>query len=284
MRNFKNKAFSLVELSIVILIIGILLVGIAESSRLISEFKLTSARSLTQGSNVNSISGLVLWYETTLTQSFDAEELEDEDEIAIWRDINPQTSNKNNGIADTENYPSYLRDCINSLPCLTFSGGDAFFFNGAILVGKEYTIFLVEQRSEPDEDFHKIFGGSGGNDESLFIGYTGATSLRYGHYDLFDDYSIPAFNGKEPRLHTFQLNIAGDSRDYYINGIIQAGSTSGEVNYLQSYDNAVFGRSYPDSTSLAYEGDIGEVIIFDRKLKTSEREDVEEYLRKKWKL
>ena len=108
------------ELSIVILSYWNFISRHRRIYELISEFKLTSARSLTQGSNVNSISGLVLWYETTLTQSFDAEELEDEDEIAIWRDINPQTSNKNNGIADTENYPSYLRDCINSLPCLTF--------------------------------------------------------------------------------------------------------------------------------------------------------------------
>lgn len=44
--NFK-KAFSLIELSIVILIIGILVAGVTQSSRLINAMRIQSIRSLT---------------------------------------------------------------------------------------------------------------------------------------------------------------------------------------------------------------------------------------------
>ncbi|MFM7621329.1 MAG: prepilin-type N-terminal cleavage/methylation domain-containing protein [Alphaproteobacteria bacterium] len=45
-KNF-CKAFSLIELSIVILIIGILVAGVTQSSRLIRQMKLLSAQSIT---------------------------------------------------------------------------------------------------------------------------------------------------------------------------------------------------------------------------------------------
>jgi prepilin-type N-terminal cleavage/methylation domain-containing protein len=59
--NFK-KAFSLIELSIVVLIIGILVAGITQSSRLVSMMKIQSARSLTINSPVASIKGLTIWF------------------------------------------------------------------------------------------------------------------------------------------------------------------------------------------------------------------------------
>ncbi|MFM7620236.1 MAG: prepilin-type N-terminal cleavage/methylation domain-containing protein [Alphaproteobacteria bacterium] len=67
-KNF--KAFSLIELSIVILIIGILVAGVTQSSRLIRQMALSSARALTQSSPVPSIAGLVSWYEPTSEKSF----------------------------------------------------------------------------------------------------------------------------------------------------------------------------------------------------------------------
>lgn len=42
-----KKAFSLIELSIVILIIGIIVAGVTQGLRLINAFRLSSAKSLT---------------------------------------------------------------------------------------------------------------------------------------------------------------------------------------------------------------------------------------------
>ena len=91
-----NKAFSLIELSIVILIIGILIAGITQSSRLIRAMKIQSARSLTLSSPVPSFKGITLWLESTLDESFDSTEAQDQLQISTWKDINPQSSYKNN--------------------------------------------------------------------------------------------------------------------------------------------------------------------------------------------
>jgi prepilin-type N-terminal cleavage/methylation domain-containing protein len=60
-----KKAFSLIELSVVVLIIGILIAGITQSSRLVRAMKLNTARSLTRSSDVNSIRNLTAWFDST---------------------------------------------------------------------------------------------------------------------------------------------------------------------------------------------------------------------------
>jgi prepilin-type N-terminal cleavage/methylation domain-containing protein len=59
MKN-QSKAFSLIELSIVILIIGILIAGVTQGSRLVRESKITTAVTLTQSAPIASVKDLVL--------------------------------------------------------------------------------------------------------------------------------------------------------------------------------------------------------------------------------
>ena len=66
----KIKAFTIIEMAIVILVIGALVVGILGSSVLIKRFKISTAQSLTVSSPVNGISDSVLWLESSLDKSF----------------------------------------------------------------------------------------------------------------------------------------------------------------------------------------------------------------------
>ncbi len=63
MENNKSffSAFSLIELSIVILIIGTLIAGVTQGSRLVRISKLRTAQNQTSTSPVSSIDGLALW-------------------------------------------------------------------------------------------------------------------------------------------------------------------------------------------------------------------------------
>ena len=83
------KAFSLIELSIVILIIGILVAGVTSSSRLITRMKVITAQNLTRNSPVSSIKDLAMWYETSLDESFDNAEESEDSPITNWFDLNP---------------------------------------------------------------------------------------------------------------------------------------------------------------------------------------------------
>jgi prepilin-type N-terminal cleavage/methylation domain-containing protein len=58
-KSLPAKAFSLIELSIAVLIIGIIIAGITQSSSLIQKMALSSARSLTSSSPVASMRDLV---------------------------------------------------------------------------------------------------------------------------------------------------------------------------------------------------------------------------------
>lgn len=55
--SFKKSAFSLIELSIVILIVGILIAGVTQSSRMVGKSRIKTAKTLTQSSPVGSIKG-----------------------------------------------------------------------------------------------------------------------------------------------------------------------------------------------------------------------------------
>ena len=97
-KNIK-KAFSLIELSIVILIIRILVAGVTSSLRLISLMRLITAQSFTR-SSVNTIKDISFWVETfleqALTNSAGTFDLENAQTISSRNVINSQSSFKIN--------------------------------------------------------------------------------------------------------------------------------------------------------------------------------------------
>jgi len=155
--DFKKTAFSLIELSVVVLIIGILIAGITAGSRLVRNSKLASAAQFTKSSDINSIPDLVLWLEPTQENSFattsansnnltyanvaslqDANYLKDtlrpdnREYIARWNDITPRAfpGNKKSVYQDVAlRRPMYIDNAINGLPALQFDGISQFLYS-----------------------------------------------------------------------------------------------------------------------------------------------------------
>jgi len=291
-KNKKIKyGFSLVELSIVLLIIGIIIAGVTQSTRLIAAFRLSTARSLTQSSPVPSISNLSVWFDTTSQDSFNDNEADNNSSVSTWKEINPVSANKQILQAVTLNQPQYISDCINGLPCLRFDGvDDSFGFDGSALVGNNYTIFVVEQRRSDKNDNSFIGGSSTIVNSNLRMGYADETTLRWGQYsnDYYNNSSIPSYGSSPPfaRIHSYRLD-SNSGLNYFVNGellsmIIDSSNTGFQTDYLTSFVGASIG-SDPSSNSF-YAGDIAEIIIFNRSLKESERREIDSYLAKKWKI
>jgi prepilin-type N-terminal cleavage/methylation domain-containing protein len=121
-----RKAFSLIELSIVIIVVLVLITGLIKSSSLIYKTKLLSARSRTQNSPVSSINNLVLWMEATtegaILNTNNSNNVSDGDYVLSWTDINAQMPFPLVFTSSSGSYPIYRKDATNGIPAIEFDG------------------------------------------------------------------------------------------------------------------------------------------------------------------
>jgi len=287
-----KKAFSLVELSIVILIVGMITAGVTSSSSLVRKFKMRSAQSLTRSSIVNGINGLSTWYETSLDESFISSEISGDTvagvAISSWNDSNSQQVTKNNLVQSTgAAQPKYYTDSLNGLPGVRFDGTASYMtFDGSGLVGSNYTIFIVEQRragATSTSPRALITGTNATTNNSLVLSYDNTTNLTFDHYNNALAIAVAAYSSPRPTIHTFRFSKT-DGKQYWANG---GGTTPDAFDSLQttplaSFAGAQVGRSFASGNY--YSGDIFEIIIFVNALNKEDRQSVEEYLAKKYKL
>ena len=73
MKLIKRKAFSLIELSIAVIIIAIMIAGTVQAIEMFSEASLKSSRNLSKLSRVSRIEDLTLWLDATSSEAFDKE-------------------------------------------------------------------------------------------------------------------------------------------------------------------------------------------------------------------
>jgi prepilin-type N-terminal cleavage/methylation domain-containing protein len=296
--NQKNKlGFSLIELSVGILVIGILVIGVSQGSGLVKAAKIKSAQSLTKGSPVNSMEGLRMWLETTLDESFDSYQKIDTaigsvGTITAWNDVNPQEFPRKNATQTgaSTTLPRYIENGMNGLPTINFDGasganGDYLNFDGSFLANNDYTIFIVEQRRLVGPGF--FVGGVVGGPKN------GHLQLGYGNVGntlLFDPWSLnsffvatPQFSAITPKIHSYRHgSVSG--MNYHIDSSLQTMSCESGVScqspttHMISFDGAAIGQS----SGRYFKGDVAEIIMFTKYLKNSDRVDVENYLKSKW--
>ncbi len=287
MKLTSKKAFSLIELSIVILIIGLLVAGVVKGGQLYKKTQLATARNTTSNSPVNRTANLDLWLETTLESSFDAN-VGNGSSVTTWYNQNLRSFKKNNATkATTENQPIYRTDVFGSIPALDFDRANVHLdFNGSFLIGTDYTIFIVGSRRSNGR-YDKFIGGTGtSSHEVLHFGFQSNNSINFSQYAYNLIYTpSPLLALNTPYIFNIMLNskASPDSRFLWINGqkvTPDVGSDLGPAQLI-SYNGARIGRH---SNIHQLDGNIAEIIMFSRALKESERVAIEEYLSKKYNI
>ncbi|MFZ9180258.1 MAG: type II secretion system protein [Rickettsiales bacterium] len=308
----KNKAFSLVELSVVILIIGILVAGISQSGRLIRQIKISTARSVTSSSDVGSIRDVTAWFETSTDGVFtninDVTDVEDDNEIKTWRDINPQKSIGDKSIltqATSTQHPKFKSNGINGIPTLVFDGNDFMKANDPstmpiIPADKSFSMFAVfrtkltfnQQKSLlafvggntiANDTYASIgfLGSSGNNAKPGFIVNTGTNNANWVRdVGIIDetDYALGAVVDFNPAASADSVKIFLNSIDPIASASLISGGTY-VAPVLNSQQFVVGGL-----TDLFFNGWISEIIIFDRTLKKEEYQNTMKYLKKKYNI
>jgi prepilin-type N-terminal cleavage/methylation domain-containing protein len=315
-KNFdilRSKAFSLIELSIVILIVGILVAGVTQSSRLIKRMRLATAQQITASSDENSIGDMVLWLEATQDFAFatgtnssfdfainvyaDVDRPSDQDLIGRWNDkaVRNTTAKKSAIQNALARQPKYVDDGINNLPALYFdSTSTAFCMHAPVNIDRalmpNLSIFVVYRwPSIETGQYQKLWGSDNAGWDRQAILSAPYTGVSHGSASV--------------TVTNFDIRNKNQIFSY----ISKVGVTNGSMAYINSstsptiYTESNTGTSYPALTfpannnqvnSVSLDGNcveatnlfIGEFMVFDRALNAEERSSIEKYLSKKWSI
>jgi hypothetical protein len=282
MLSINKKAYSLIEIALVIIVISIIIAGSLNGVEMIKKARVTSAQTLTQQAIVPNIKGLWVWLETTLPQSFLESERDNGLKISVWKNINPNiliSNNPNQNIAI--NQPTYLDNRFNdSIPGINFDGNDFLNFIASELINTGYSFFIVEKRMSGGNLLAMIGGSSTTANGNLVLAYRNSSTVTHSHISNEINITIPNYTSPVARIHSFLLNTTSGKK-YWLNGGDNAdGSDSSQTASLISFDNPWIGR-YIDNY---FYGDIAEIIIYKRALNQEERKSVESYLSKKYNI
>ncbi len=303
MTKHKLKAFSLIELSIVILVIGILIAGIMEGRNVLYKAKLSAARALSQSSDVASIKNLVVWVDATqenaITNTNLTKNVENGDSVKSWKDRSPQyTPNLVFSTSESGTYPTFRENAINGLPALEFDGvnntGDyleaastarinqlenfAIFAVFTALPGYSSTesrigILLKREATISNEVYGMIFNGVSKTIGSIVIDSSNSVTFTSSAVNGIKD-NIPAIG--------FVQHATGISSGFvsYINGAA-SGNAANPLSSISSDSSALaIGRGR--TVTRYFKGYISEIIMYNKALTKEERKSVEKYLGKKW--
>ena len=287
----KNKAFSLIEVAVVVLIMGILIAGITTYSSLIQKFSLLTAASITKSSPVLGIYGLEAWYETSLSESFKSDEASNGSYITQWRDINPNSTSSILAKPNApSNRPKYIEGALVGLPAVRFDGVDDFLIaSGLSIISKQITVFMVAKRRAVSYT-------------TAGLSFVPSSALR----DYDNDKSFAAFyesvDGKILQTYSNKVlstashpgtGIAyivetvfdGTKNTLYLNGIASPSVNTSSVLEINKIYMGVRVLTAAEAAYIGYyNGDIAEIIVFSRVLKTEDRKLVEKYLSKKYSI
>lgn len=282
-----QKAFSLIELSVVILIIGILVAGVTSSSRLVKRMKILTAQNLTTSAPVSTIKDLIFWYETSLEKSFNDNEKQDNSFLTAWYDISPQNVDKVNifAPASVNNQPKFSDNIINGLPGVRFDGDDYFPINGSIFVNNNFTIIFVERKNSTGSfcfiPWNPPWGGSCWYNECLHICYRSDNQFTFDFYASSTEYISNDLTGIKNRIHTMIFDRSFGKK-YWLNGGLNPDAVQTYAMSTWATVPLLLARS--SYLGYSYNGYFAEIIFFNRGIKDEERMAIESYLSKKYSI
>jgi prepilin-type N-terminal cleavage/methylation domain-containing protein len=280
-----EKGFSLIELSLVLIIIGLIIFGVIGSKVLIKKARLSSARMLTLNSPVTQIEGLVFWLEPTLDGAFKDSSgniLEWDSEIELWKNktgysgenisIARKDSDGSNGIS---NAPTAIEEGRNGLPILSFASGDCL--ETSYTFSDKFTFFIVSTKSEVGA---YVIGSTGGSSSPGFLSYPGDTLPAFAFWDFGVRTTIK--DNTNDSLHIAIVRREdGVEGDFFFDGEEVVSNLSTANFYETKIFNTIGGSQVG---SCGYVGEIAEIIIYDELLTNEQIESISNYLMKKYKI
>lgn len=195
--------------------------------------------------------------------------------VATWADKSGSGYNVSAPVAGER--PLYGVDTLNGHNTITLDGvNDRLINAGATLNGDDFSAFIIFRKTSAAGREATFELGNGASRNALFINNSGTIKYDYylnsGFYSSTASYTTGSYSLASIVHDSTLLNL-------YVNG-------TSEVSAITTARASTTGIYIgDDSTSNDWlQGNIAEVIIYDRELGVEERHDVETYLASKWGL
>jgi hypothetical protein len=274
MQKIYQKAFTLVEISIILVIIGLMAYGIMSGNTIINRARVIKMRDQTKSfSSLSFNKDLVFWIESSMPKAY---EISDGGVITV-NDRAVFDGASNDAVAPSSaGSPTYTEDVINSLPAFYFDGSSDYLSVNTVsfysqLFHTVFFVILADSAASSDA----IYGFNNGssdievmeaNSSSITVTTSGGSTTLYS-----------GTVGGNAVVGAFTTN--GSTFTFYKDGTSSYNSAN---TSLPAYSNAFYvGR---ETGGDYFKGYIGEILIYQKALSSSERQEVEEYLMGKWKI
>ena len=296
----KKKAFSLIELSVVVIIIALIIVAITQSSRMVSQMRITTARKLTNNSAIPTLNNIIAWYDATSIEAFDVNQTNHTDKISKWVDseirvherivLEQVTSN---------NQPIYQANSINGLPSIYFDGNDYLEGNEKLIEGilsYYYGSFFMVFETDDINFKQTIFSQNNvGNADGIDIGISFNNNGDYGicssevncaSGNSTTRSSNAIVSPKKKSVLSIIVNNVNTVNIYRDADLVNTTNNYNPTGVNVGLSKIMIGAKRDDSNNVSsyFKGKIAEIIIFNRSLPNEDRREIERYLGKKWNI
>lgn len=278
-----QKAFSLIEISIVLIIIGLIAYGATSGNALINRARIIKMRDYTKSFSSLSVNkNLAFWIEASMS---DAYETASDGTVTVIDKAIFDGARTDVVAPSSTTSPTYTEDVINRLPAFYFDGTNDCLLNDdvSIISSKPHTTFFVilptDTSGSTTGDAIYAFNEDSLENVDVMLSYEDEIRVYYS--------STPRTLSDSTTLHNNvvygSFTADGTKVKGRLNGSEVLNITSSD--YIASSDNFSIGQEYDGSTrSNFFEGYIGEILIYNKALTDSEIQQVEAYLTEKWKL
>ena len=174
------------------------------------------------------------------------------------------------------NAPTYT-GLLNGSKIITTNGSTSYLENSSYSLAQPFTVFVVCTLRGSTSGAYYVFEGTTGTGTAVIL-YSGAASgnlLMWAGTANVQPNPVVPFSSNVPLLYSAIFN--GSTSSLGVNGLVTSGLNPGTNPKV----NLRFGRAW---TGDYQNGDWAEVIVYNRNLATSERQQVEGYLAQKWGL
>ena len=229
-------------------------------------------------------SGLKLWLEADAGVTLNGST------VSQWADQSGSGTNASQGTSASQ--PILVANALNGKPALRFDGSNDYMtFNLPINGLTGMTVLLVSSNrasqtaGSSQAEYAAIFWNETTSWGTVYLSpFQSQVAWRFGTTQVYNRqiYTRPSSVGSGYTRTTMKHDGPAGTDTLYVNGV-QVQSATGKLSSLTGHqDTGNLGRGYNNNTY--FNGDIVEVLVYNRTLSDSERQSVEQYLGTKYNL